>query len=72
MEKNHQNGWGFTQNIFHMEWVESLWNDMDSTWIPCGIHVECGGTVKTSTSSGPFLVFLDSLERYRLQLLGRT
>ena len=19
MEKNHQNGWGFTQNIFHME-----------------------------------------------------
>ena len=23
-----------------MEWVESVWNDMDSTWIPCGMWGE--------------------------------
>jgi len=37
VEWNHQNGWDITQNIFHVEWVESTWNDMDSIWIPCGI-----------------------------------
>ena len=36
----HQNGWDTSQNIFHMEWVESIWNVMDSTWIPCGIWGE--------------------------------
>ena len=40
MEWNHQNGWDTSQNIFHMEWVESIWNDMDSTWIPRGIWGE--------------------------------
>ena len=37
VEWNHQNGCDSSQNIFHMEWVESIWNDMDSTWIPCGM-----------------------------------
>ena len=32
MEWNLQNGWDLSQNIFHMEWVESIWNDMDSMW----------------------------------------
>ena len=40
MEWSHQNGWDITQNIFHVEWVESTWNDMDSIWIPCGMWGE--------------------------------
>jgi len=40
VEWNDQNGWDTSQNIFHMEWVESIWNDMDSTWIPHGIWGE--------------------------------
>ena len=40
VEWNHQNGWNLTQNIFHMEWVESTWNDIDSTWIQCGMWGE--------------------------------
>jgi len=40
VEWNHQNGWDITQNIFHVEWVESIWNDMDSIWIPCGMWGE--------------------------------
>jgi len=40
VEWNHQNGWDITQNIFHVEWVESTWNDMDSIWIPCGMWGE--------------------------------
>ena len=37
VEWNHQNEWDPSQNIFHMEWMESTWNYMESTWIPCGI-----------------------------------
>ena len=40
VEWNHQNDWDITQNIFHVEWVESTWNDMDSIWIPCGMWGE--------------------------------
>ena len=28
--------------------VESMWNEVHSMWSPCGVHVEYGGTVKTS------------------------
>ena len=37
---NGWNGCDPSQNIFHMEWVESIWNDMESIWIPCGIWGE--------------------------------
>ena len=48
VEWNDQNEWDPSQNIFHMEWMESTWNYIDSTWIPYGFHVEYGGRVKTS------------------------
>ena len=48
VEWNDQNGWDTSQNIFHMEWMESTWNYMESIWIPYGFHVEYGGRVKTS------------------------
>jgi hypothetical protein len=33
-----------------MEWVESTWNDMDSTWIPCGMWGEGKDLVGMATS----------------------
>ena len=29
---NNQNEWDPSQNIFHMEWMESTWNYMESMW----------------------------------------
>jgi len=43
VEWNQKNEWDSSQNIFHMEWMESTWNYMEST----GIHMEYGGRVKT-------------------------
>jgi hypothetical protein len=48
VEWNQENEWDPSQNIFHMEWMESTWNYMESTWNPYGIHMEYGGRVKTS------------------------
>ena len=48
VEWNDQNEWNPSQNIFHMEWMESTWNYMESIWNPYGFHVEYGGRVKTS------------------------
>ena len=48
MEWNDQNGWDTSQNIFHMEWMESTWNDMDSTWIPHGIWGESKELIKVA------------------------
>ena len=45
---NDQNEWNPSQNIFHMEWMESTWNYMEFIWNPYGFHVEYGGRVKTS------------------------
>ena len=47
VEWNQENEWDPSQNIFHMEWMESTWNYMESTWNPHGIHMEYGGRVKT-------------------------
>ena len=51
VEWNHQNEWNPSQNIFHMEWMESTWNYMEFIWNPYGFHVEYGGRVKTSYSA---------------------
>ena len=40
MEWNYQIEWNHSQNIFHMECTESMWNDMESTWNPHGIRGE--------------------------------
>ena len=40
MEWDIKNGWDLSQKIFHMEQVESIWNDMESTWNPCGMWGE--------------------------------
>src|SRR5436853_220655 len=29
--------------------MESMWNEVHSMWSPCGVHVEYGGRVKTSS-----------------------
>ena len=48
VEWNDQNGWDTSQNIFHMEWMES-------TWIPCGIWGQskdlCGSITSDFVSS---------------------
>jgi len=35
-------------NDVHSMWNESysMWNESHSMWSPCGVHMECGGTVK--------------------------
>ena len=47
VEWNQENEWDPSQNIFHMEWMESTWN-----------YMEYGGRVKTSTILR-FQIFLD-------------
>jgi len=32
VEWNQKNEWDPSQNIFHMEWMESTWNYMESIW----------------------------------------
>jgi hypothetical protein len=62
VEWNHQNGWDTSQKIFHMEWVESIWNVMDSTWIPRGIWGESKDLVLChmilSSSTAPYAAVL--------------
>jgi len=43
-----QNGWALSQTIpYGIDGIH-----MEMTWIPPGIHLECGGTVKTSLGNG--------------------